>query len=73
MLPGHVALQDVGKVTIRVNKEKPGHVANRLQAAVWREAIHLVKEGVASVEDVDTAMWAGPGLMLFHLGAVKVD
>lgn len=69
--------RDVGKVTIRVQREMPGHVANRLQAAVWREAIHLVKEGVASVEDVDTAMWAGPGLrwaamgptMLFHLGA----
>ena len=67
----------VGKVTIRVNREVPGHVANRLQAAVWREAIHLVTSGVASVEDVDTAMWAGPGLrwaamgptMLFHLGA----
>ncbi len=67
----------VGKVTIRVNKEVPGHVANRLQAAVWREAIHMVSTGVASVEDVDTAMWAGPGLrwsvmgptMLFHLGA----
>lgn len=67
----------VGKVTIRVNKEVPGHVANRLQAAVWREAIHMVASGVASVEDVDTAMWAGPGLrwavmgphMLFHLGA----
>jgi 3-hydroxybutyryl-CoA dehydrogenase len=67
----------VGKVTIRVNKEVPGHVANRLQAAVWREAIHMVTSGVASVEDVDTAMWAGPGLrwavmgptLLFHLGA----
>lgn len=67
----------VGKVTIRVNREVPGHVANRLQAAVWREAIHLVNSGVASVEDVDKAMWAGPGLrwaamgptMLFHLGA----
>jgi len=67
----------VGKVTIRVRREVPGHVANRLQAAVWREAIHLVKTGVASVEDVDKAMWAGPGLrwaamgptMLFHLGA----
>jgi 3-hydroxybutyryl-CoA dehydrogenase len=67
----------VGKVTIRVNKEVPGHVANRLQAALWREAIHLVNEGVASVEDVDTAVWAGPGLrwgamgphMLFSLGA----
>ncbi|KGJ03234.1 3-hydroxybutyryl-CoA dehydrogenase [Paracoccus halophilus] len=66
-----------GKVTIRVRREVPGHVANRLQAALWREAIHLVKTGVASVEDVDTAVWAGPGLrwaamgptMLFHLGA----
>lgn len=67
----------IGKVTIRVNREVPGHVANRLQAAVWREAIHLVSTGVASVEDVDKAMWAGPGLRwavmgpttLFHLGA----
>ncbi len=67
----------LGKVTIRVNKEKPGHVANRLQAAIWREAISLVMEGVASVEDVDKAVWAGPGLrwaamgptMLFNLGA----
>jgi len=71
--------QSIGKVTIRVNKEVPGHVANRLQAAVWREAIYLVKSGVASVEDVDKAMWAGPGLrwavmgptLLFHLGAGK--
>ncbi|MEM9330527.1 MAG: 3-hydroxyacyl-CoA dehydrogenase NAD-binding domain-containing protein [Pseudomonadota bacterium] len=69
--------KSVGKVTIRVNKEVPGHVANRLQAAIWREAIHLINEGVASVEDVDKAVWAGPGLrwaamgptMLFHLGA----
>lgn len=69
--------RSVGKVTIRVNREVPGHVANRLQAAVWREAIHLITTGVASVEDVDTAMWAGPGLrwaamgptLLFHLGA----
>ncbi|MEX0283559.1 MAG: 3-hydroxyacyl-CoA dehydrogenase family protein [Paracoccaceae bacterium] len=69
--------EDIGKVTIRLNKGMAGHVANRLQAAVWREAVHLVSEGVASVEDVDKAMWAGPGLrwaamgptMLFHLGA----
>lgn len=69
--------QQVGKVTIRVKREVPAHVANRLQAALWREAIHLVQSGVASVEDVDKAVWAGPGLrwaamgphMLFHLGA----
>ncbi len=69
--------RQVGKVTIRVQREVPGHVTNRLQAALWREAIHLVESGVASVEDVDKAVWAGPGLrwaamgphMLFHLGA----
>lgn len=69
--------QDIGKVTIRIKKGMPGHVANRLQAAVWREAVHMAVEGVASVEDIDTAMWAGPGLRwaamgptaLFHLGA----
>jgi carnitine 3-dehydrogenase len=66
-----------GKVTIRILDEVPGHVANRLQAALWREAISLVQRGVASVEDVDKAIWAGPGLrwaamgphMLFGLGA----
>jgi len=69
--------QSVGKVTIRVNREVPAHVANRLQAALWKEAIHLVQSGVASVEDVDKAVWAGPGLrwaamgphMLFNLAA----
>lgn len=69
--------QDIGKVTIRVQKEIPGHVANRLQAAIWREAIHLVQSGVASVGDVDKAVSAGPGLRwaamgpttLFGLGA----
>ncbi len=69
--------ESVGKVTIEVRREVPGHVANRLQAALWREAINLVATGVASVEDVDTAVWAGPGLrwaamgptILFHLGA----
>src|SRR5262245_1691048 len=69
--------RDVGKITIRVQREVPGHVANRPQAALWREALHLVKSGVASVQDVDTAVWAGPGVrwaamgptMLFHLGA----
>lgn len=69
--------ESVGKVTIEVKREVPGHVANRLQAALWREAIHLVNEGVASVVDVDTAVSSGPGLRwaamgpthLFHLGA----
>jgi carnitine 3-dehydrogenase len=69
--------ESIGKATIEVKREVPGHVANRLQAALWREAIHLVNEGVATVEDVDTAVASGPGLrwaamgptLLFHLGA----
>ncbi|WP_324754642.1 3-hydroxyacyl-CoA dehydrogenase NAD-binding domain-containing protein [Roseovarius sp. Pro17] len=60
--------ESIGKVTVRVHKEVPGHVANRLQAAVWREAIHLAKEGVASVGDIDKAMWAGPGLRWAAMG-----
>jgi len=68
--------ESVGKVTIEVRREVPGHVANRLQAALWREAIHLVEEGVASVHDVDVAVSSGPGVRwavmgpttLFHLG-----
>jgi 3-hydroxyacyl-CoA dehydrogenase len=65
-----------GKRTIRLHKEVPGHVANRLQAALWREAVHLVAEGVVSVADVDAAVSEGPGLrwsvmgpnLIFHLG-----
>lgn len=60
--------QSCGKVTIRVRKEVPGHVANRLQAALWREAISLVMEGVASVEDVDRAVSSGPGLRWALMG-----
>jgi carnitine 3-dehydrogenase len=60
--------QSCGKVTIRVRKEVPGHVANRLQAALWREAISLVLEGVATVEDVDRAVSSGPGLRWALMG-----
>ena len=45
-----------------------GHVANRLQAALWQEAFHLVAAGVASVEDVDAAITHGPGLRWALLG-----
>ena len=66
----------IGKRPIHIRKEAPGHLANRLQAALWREAVSAVVSGLASVEDVDTAISAGPGLrwavmgphMTFHLG-----
>jgi len=68
--------KSVGKQTVRLYRELPGHVANRLQAAVAREAYYLVAEGVLSAADVDTALSWGPGLrwgvmgnmMLNHLG-----
>jgi 3-hydroxyacyl-CoA dehydrogenase len=66
----------LGKQTVRLRKAVPGHVANRLQAALAREVYYLVAEGVVSAADVDTALCWGPGLrwgimgnmMLNHLG-----
>jgi 3-hydroxyacyl-CoA dehydrogenase len=66
----------IGQRPVRLNKEMPGHVANRLQAALGREVYYLVAEGVVSAADVDTALCWGPGLrwgimgnmMLNHLG-----
>ena len=66
----------LGKRAIRVRKEVPGHVANRLAAALYREVVYLVSEGVVDVADVDTAISWGPGLrwgimgpnLLYHLG-----
>lgn len=52
----------LGRHPIRLHRELPGHVANRLQAALWQEAYHLVAEGVVSVADLDTAIASGPGL-----------
>lgn len=60
--------RQVGKHPIHLKKEVPGHVANRLQAALWQEALHLVQSGVASVEDVDAAISHGPGLRWALLG-----
>jgi len=58
----------VGKRPIRLRQEIPGHVANRLQAALWREAYSLVDRGIASVADIDTAISQGPGLRWAVLG-----
>jgi 3-hydroxyacyl-CoA dehydrogenase len=58
----------VGKRPIRLKREVKGHVANRLQAALWQEAFHLVREGVAEVADIDAAIAHGPGLRWALLG-----
>ncbi|MEZ5673868.1 MAG: 3-hydroxyacyl-CoA dehydrogenase NAD-binding domain-containing protein [Thalassovita sp.] len=64
------------RVTIRVQKERPGHLANRLTSALYREAVNIVAEGIASVADVDRAIAYGPGMrwglmgphLIYHLG-----
>jgi 3-hydroxyacyl-CoA dehydrogenase len=66
----------IGKKPIHLRKEVVGHVANRLQAALYREVVHLIEQGVLDVADADTAVCWGPGLrwgvmgpnLLFHLG-----
>lgn len=51
----------LGKQTVRLQREATGHLVNRLQAALWREAVHLVAEGYATVADVDRAVTEGLG------------
>ena len=66
----------IGKKPIHLRKELPGHVANRLQAALYREMLYLIEQGVLSVEDTDAAVCYGPGLrwgvmgqsLQWHLG-----
>src|SRR6267154_15012 len=66
----------IGKKPIYLRKELPGHVANRLQAALYREMLYIIEQGILSVEDTDAAVSYGPGLrwgvmgpsLLWHLG-----
>jgi 3-hydroxyacyl-CoA dehydrogenase len=66
----------IGKKPIHLKKEMPGHVANRLQSALYREVVYLIGEGVLDVADADDAVSWGPGLrwgvmgpnLLWHLG-----
>jgi 3-hydroxyacyl-CoA dehydrogenase len=63
----------LGKQTVRLRKEMPGHVANRLQAALAREVYYLVAEDVVSVADVDKALCWGPGLRWGIMGQVLLN
>jgi 3-hydroxyacyl-CoA dehydrogenase len=70
-------LHAVGRIPVVIRKQVPGNVATRISAAVWREAIDLVLEGVIDVEDLDRAVSVGPGLawaaagphLSYHLAA----
>jgi len=66
----------IGKKPIHLRKELPGHVANRLQAALYREMLYIIEQGILSVEETDAAVCYGPGLrwgvmgqsLQWHLG-----
>ena len=66
----------VDRVPIVLKKEVQGHIANRLSSALYREAVYLVEQGIASVADIDAAISEGPGMrwsimgphMTYHLG-----
>jgi 3-hydroxyacyl-CoA dehydrogenase len=52
----------IGKKPVRLHKALPGHVANRFQAALYKEVLYLVQQGVLSVADADAAVCYGPGI-----------
>lgn len=64
------------RVTVVAQKERPGHIANRLTSALYREAVNIVAEGIADVADVDRAIAYGPGMrwalmgphLIYHMG-----
>ena len=66
----------IGKKPIHLRKEMIGHAANRLQAALYKEVVYLIEQGMLSVEDADAAVSWGPGLrwgvmgpsLLWHIG-----
>jgi 3-hydroxyacyl-CoA dehydrogenase len=65
-------LTEIGKKPITILKPIPGFVGNRLQIALLREALSLLERGVASIEDIDTAVCFGPGFRYPILGPFRV-
>jgi carnitine 3-dehydrogenase len=71
-----VLYASVGKEPVVLSRDIPGYIANRISAALWREAIELVRTGIATVDEVDRAIRFGPGLrwavmgphLIYHLG-----
>jgi carnitine 3-dehydrogenase len=68
--------RSLGRHPVFLRREAVGHIANRLSSALWREAVNMVAEGIADVDQIDAALVHGPGLrwsvvgahMAYHLG-----
>ncbi|HEY3530025.1 MAG TPA: 3-hydroxyacyl-CoA dehydrogenase NAD-binding domain-containing protein [Nocardioides sp.] len=57
-----------GKTALTMEQEVPGFVGNRLQEALWREALHMVDSGQATVQQIDDSIAYGPGLRWAIMG-----
>lgn len=66
-------MKKTGKVPVRVLKEAPGFLYNRLHFALWREALFCIENGIASPEDIDLFMTAGYGFRGAHIGPMRVS
>ena len=64
-------LKKIGKKPVRCMKDVQGFVANRLQHALWREALYMVEAGIADAPTVDEALRYGPGLRWPHMGVLE--
>ncbi|WP_043932773.1 3-hydroxyacyl-CoA dehydrogenase family protein [Bacillus sp. EB01] len=64
-------MSEIGKTPVALNKDVPGFIANRLQAAIVREAFYLLKEGVADARDIDRAITDGPGFRWSFIGPIE--
>lgn len=64
-------IRKIGKQSVVVLKDAPGFIGNRLQFAVFREALHILEEGIATAEDIDKAMRFGPGFRYPHIGPLQ--
>ena len=70
---------EIGMKTLKLKKELPGYLSDRLQESMWRESLHIINEGYASTKDLDDAIVYGPGLrwslmgtfLTFHLAGGK--
>jgi carnitine 3-dehydrogenase len=60
--------EDIGMKPLMVRKEIEGYISDRLQEALWRESLHLIKDGIASTEEIDDAIVYGPGLRWAFMG-----
>lgn len=72
MVDARAFYEKIGKVPVTLKKEVPGYLENRLTAALYREAIDLAINDVASVEDIDKTIWAGPGLRYALMGPLTI-